>query len=119
MKDPEVKEFIEKCLVPVSERLPAKELLKDPFLNPDSNMKERVCQPVKIKSTNLPKVNLSPMEIDNKSNNSSSSSPRLHSLELQCLNERNEIRLRGEKNENNSIYLNLRIDDFTSKKSTT
>ncbi|KAL7596028.1 serine/threonine-protein kinase WNK8 isoform X1 [Lactuca sativa] len=114
VKDPEVKEFIEKCLVPVSERLPAKELLKDPFLNPDSNMKERVCQPVKIKSTNLPKVNLSPMEIDNKSNNSSSSSPRLHSLELQCLNERNEIRLRGEKNENNSIYLNLRIDDFTS-----
>ncbi|XP_077235608.1 putative serine/threonine-protein kinase WNK6 isoform X2 [Tasmannia lanceolata] len=32
VKDPEVKSFIEKCLVPASQRLPAKDLLKDPFL---------------------------------------------------------------------------------------
>ncbi|XP_071697261.1 probable serine/threonine-protein kinase WNK9 [Rutidosis leptorrhynchoides] len=35
VKDPEVREFVEKCLVTVSLRLPAKELLKDPFLQPD------------------------------------------------------------------------------------
>ncbi|XP_076932013.1 putative serine/threonine-protein kinase WNK9 [Bidens hawaiensis] len=32
VKDPEVRQFVEKCLVTVSLRLPAKELLKDPFL---------------------------------------------------------------------------------------
>ncbi|KAG8640806.1 hypothetical protein MANES_13G071400v8 [Manihot esculenta] len=32
VKDPEVKTFIEKCLVPASQRLSAKELLMDPFL---------------------------------------------------------------------------------------
>ncbi|ONK56587.1 uncharacterized protein A4U43_C10F10410 [Asparagus officinalis] len=29
--DPQVRHFIEKCLLPTSERLPAKDLLKDPF----------------------------------------------------------------------------------------
>ncbi|KAF6162749.1 hypothetical protein GIB67_029018 [Kingdonia uniflora] len=36
VKDPEVRQFIEKCIVPVSQRLPARELLKDPFLQIDS-----------------------------------------------------------------------------------
>ncbi|XP_028948494.1 probable serine/threonine-protein kinase WNK3 isoform X5 [Malus domestica] len=35
--DPGVKAFIEKCIVKVSERLPAKELLMDPFLQSDDN----------------------------------------------------------------------------------
>ncbi|PIA41853.1 hypothetical protein AQUCO_02200349v1 [Aquilegia coerulea] len=35
VKDPEVKLFIEKCLVPAAQRLSAKELLKDPFLHVD------------------------------------------------------------------------------------
>ncbi|XP_076931121.1 putative serine/threonine-protein kinase WNK9 [Bidens hawaiensis] len=35
VKDPEVRRFIEKCLVSVSERQSAIELLKDPFLQPD------------------------------------------------------------------------------------
>nr|GFD16846.1 probable serine/threonine-protein kinase WNK9 [Tanacetum cinerariifolium] len=35
VKDPQVRQFVEKCLVTVSLRLPAKELLKDPFLQPD------------------------------------------------------------------------------------
>lgn len=35
VKDPEVREFVEKCLATVSRRLPAKELLKDPFLQID------------------------------------------------------------------------------------
>lgn len=32
VKDPEVRKFVEKCLASASERLSAKELLKDPFL---------------------------------------------------------------------------------------
>ncbi|MED6108287.1 Serine/threonine-protein kinase wnk3 [Stylosanthes scabra] len=35
--DPEVKAFIEKCIANVSERLPAKDLLMDPFLHSDSD----------------------------------------------------------------------------------
>ncbi|GAB2210260.1 hypothetical protein Droror1_Dr00015523 [Drosera rotundifolia] len=35
VKDPEVREFIEKCLATVSCRLPARKLLKDPFLDID------------------------------------------------------------------------------------
>ncbi|XP_048445481.1 probable serine/threonine-protein kinase WNK3 isoform X1 [Pyrus x bretschneideri] len=35
--DPGVKAFIEKCIVKVSERLPAKELLMDPFLQSDDD----------------------------------------------------------------------------------
>lgn len=38
VKDPEVKEFIEKCIAEVSERLSAKELLMDPFLLPDDDV---------------------------------------------------------------------------------
>lgn len=36
VKDPGVKKFIEKCIANVSERLSAKELLQDPFLQLDS-----------------------------------------------------------------------------------
>jgi WNK lysine deficient protein kinase len=35
VNDPEVKAFIEKCTAHVSERLPAKALLMDPFLQSD------------------------------------------------------------------------------------
>lgn len=35
MKDPEVRQFVEKCLATVSLRLSAKELLEDPFLQID------------------------------------------------------------------------------------
>ncbi|OVA05457.1 Protein kinase domain [Macleaya cordata] len=35
VKDPEVRQFVEKCLAAASRRLPARELLKDPFLQID------------------------------------------------------------------------------------
>lgn len=35
VQDPEVRQFVEKCLAAVSHRLPARELLKDPFLQID------------------------------------------------------------------------------------
>lgn len=47
VKDPEVREFIDKCLATVSSRLSARELLDDPFLridDYDNNMKLNDCQ---------------------------------------------------------------------------
>lgn len=41
IKDPEVKSFIEKCLVPASQRLSAKELLMDQFLQVNDSLKNR------------------------------------------------------------------------------
>ncbi|XP_068647310.1 probable serine/threonine-protein kinase WNK9 [Aristolochia californica] len=37
VKDPEIRHFVEKCLATVSLRLPARELLKDPFLQIDES----------------------------------------------------------------------------------
>lgn len=37
VKDPEVRQFVEKCLATVSRRLPARELLRDPFLQIDNH----------------------------------------------------------------------------------
>lgn len=39
VKDPVVKAFIEKCIAKVSDRLPARELLVDPFLQLDEDNK--------------------------------------------------------------------------------
>lgn len=123
VKDPQVKEFIEKCLVPLPHRLPAKELLKDPFLAPES-IKEHIHDPVNFDLVNLSMPDSSAMDIDRTDNKISSGSscmksntsiPSFPSFELQCLNERNDIRLKGEKNEDNSVLLNLRIADFSGK----
>ncbi|CAN1299696.1 Serine/threonine-protein kinase WNK8 [Linum perenne] len=46
---PQVKEFIEKCLVPAAVRLPAVELLKDPFLATESP-KEVICDSLQLSS---------------------------------------------------------------------
>lgn len=40
MKDPEVRAFVEKCLATASRRLPARELLMDPFLKEESSSAE-------------------------------------------------------------------------------
>ncbi|KAI3687426.1 hypothetical protein L1987_81122 [Smallanthus sonchifolius] len=117
VKDPQVKAFIEKCLVPASQRLPAKELLKDPFLAPEST-KEHIHEPL---DADLVNMSTYPMDIDCNDNKISSgsscvksntSSPCFPSLELQRVNERNDIRLKGERNEDNSVMLTLRIADF-------
>lgn len=56
--DPQVKQFIEKCLVPASLRLSAGELLKDPFLASE-NSKDRVCNTLLL-SNFMPKFMSSP-----------------------------------------------------------
>ncbi|KAK1436115.1 hypothetical protein QVD17_01890 [Tagetes erecta] len=119
VKDPQVKEFIEKCLVPVSQRMSAKELLNDPFLAQES-IKEHIHDLVDVSLVDLSTFS---MDIDNDDNNinssggscvtSNASSTSCPSLEVQCVNERNDIRLKGEMNEYNSLELSLRIADFS------
>ncbi|KAK4771903.1 hypothetical protein SAY86_013678 [Trapa natans] len=52
VKDPDVKEFIEKCLLPASQRFSANELLMDPFLQANGASKNR---PLLLPDIILPK----------------------------------------------------------------
>ncbi|KAM1035144.1 hypothetical protein ACFX2I_038362 [Malus domestica] len=117
--NPQVKQFIEKCLVPSSMRLSAVELLKDPFLATD-NLKEPNCVVLQSeKMVNLPQPEARPMDIDTNYQKSSvgscarstneNSNPSV--LELQSLTENNEFRLRATKNADNTVSLTLRIAD--------
>lgn len=45
VKDPEVRAFVEKCLATASRRLPARELLVDPFLQSDGDREAVECLP--------------------------------------------------------------------------
>lgn len=123
VNDPEVKQFIEKCLVPASMRLPASELLKDPFLAPD-NAKE-ICHDKWLlpnpptKSMNPPTSEARPMEIDSNSRHTSAGSSveriketsQVSIFDLARKTENNEFRLRGEKSAESTISLTLRIAD--------
>lgn len=130
VSDPEVKQFIEKCLVPASMRLPAVELLKDPFLAID-NMKERTCYPLGShnfipKLENMTQPEARPMDVDancqkisagscRKSVDVTSISSDPSVLELQRFTESNEFTLRAEKSADNTIALTLRIVDPCGK----
>ncbi|XP_057429305.1 serine/threonine-protein kinase WNK8-like isoform X2 [Lotus japonicus] len=123
VNDPQVKQFIGKCLVPASMRLPASELLKDPFLATE-NSKEinhdimQLPNP-SIKLVNPPTCEPHPMEIDSNLKHTSpgSSAPKVEEtfqvsiFDLLRKTENNEFRLRGEKNAENTISLTLRIAD--------
>ncbi|CAN6713311.1 unnamed protein product [Malus baccata var. baccata] len=117
--NPQVKQFIEKCLVPSSMRLSVVELLKDPFLA-TGNLKEPNCVVLQSeKMVNSPQPEARPMDIDTNYQKSSvgscarstneNSNPSV--LELQSLTENNDFRLRATKNADNTVSLTLRIAD--------
>lgn len=120
----EVKEFIEKCLAPASQRLSAKELLKDPFLQFEHSR-----EPIRD-SWNIPDEvprSLSPlncgphsMDIDPEYNQSvctesNCGTPCSSVLEFTRSHQNNEFKLKGKKNDDNSISLTLRIADKGGK----
>ncbi|XP_031283501.1 probable serine/threonine-protein kinase WNK10 [Pistacia vera] len=122
--DPQVREFIEKCLVPASERLSAKDLLKDPFLKVE-NPKEPTRDPLQLpnqdlKLINLPKSGPLSMDLDpeykqlslSTFTDSNHGSPHSPVLEYQRTHRNNEFRLSGTKNDDTSISLTLRIADL-------
>lgn len=126
VSDPQVKQFIEKCLVPASMRLPAVEILKDPFLAIDS-LKELSCEPSGSHNliptlVNLPQPDARLMDVDanylkisagpcRKSVNATSNSSNPSVMELQRFTENNEFTLIAEKNADNTAPLTLRIVD--------
>lgn len=119
--DPQVKQFIEKCLVPASERSSAKDLLQDPFLCPDTTY-----DPASTKfSSPAPKavdISLASLQMDVDTCESTSASsgkengcvaPHTPVLEFTRTNKNTELKLKGEKLDNNSVSLVLRITDLS------
>ncbi|CAH1411959.1 unnamed protein product [Lactuca virosa] len=91
--DSELKAFIEKCLVPATERSSAGKLLEDPFL------KEPTPTPAP-RSLNF-------MEIDQ----SACLNTKNGVAEFKRIHQQNEFKLKGIKNDDNSVSLTLRIAD--------
>jgi WNK lysine deficient protein kinase len=127
VNDPQVKQFIEKCLVPASMRLTAMELLKDPFLA-TGNSKDRICDSLWL-SNNLP-VLVNPLQLESHAMDIDSNCKMLSAgsstktingtsnsstLEFQRFTANNEFRLKGEKIDDNTISLTLRIADLCGK----
>lgn len=106
-----MKEFVEKCLVPASARLPATELLKDPFLsskNSEIGLLQRSCfARGKDPNPNKPSSRIYMKSLTN--------TPQVQSLEFQRFNGKNEFRLKGERNDDGSISFTLRITDLVGK----
>ncbi|KAA3460052.1 serine/threonine-protein kinase WNK8-like isoform X1 [Gossypium australe] len=114
VNDPQIKQFIEKCLLPASMRLPAAELLKDPFLLAETPKEPASGPPVNLIQTepHLMEIDLNcKMLMVKPSTESIKETPRFSALELQSFTQNNEFRLKGEKNDDNTISFTLRIAD--------
>ncbi|XP_015888755.2 probable serine/threonine-protein kinase WNK6 isoform X1 [Ziziphus jujuba] len=125
VSDPLIKQFIEKCLVPASGRLSAKELLKDPFLQV-VNPKEPIRDPLQLPNRSLKAINLlksGPLSMDIDSDHkqlslsagSRTGSPPCPVLEFERTNKNNEFRLKGKKNDDHTVSLTLRIADSSGR----
>ncbi|KAI4303426.1 hypothetical protein MLD38_039059 [Melastoma candidum] len=119
--DPQIKEFIEKCLIPACDRPSAKELLDDIFLQ-TKGTKQPIREPLPFPNPSPRSMNLSgPLSMDVDTDykqlflstytESNAESPHQPVLEFQRTNKKNEFRLRGLKNDDNSVSLTLRIAD--------
>lgn len=133
VKEPDVKAFIEKCLVPASQRLSAKELLDDPFLKVDRSARN---PPLLLPDIVMPKMGgfgdrclLSegptsaksrPLSMDVDADNigelpniTFSENRESHSLcvEVRRARKGSLFLLKGEENDENSISFKLRLPD--------
>lgn len=109
----DVKEFILKCLVPAPQRLSARELIKDPFLQFESRDALTVLD---IVPRSVSSMNYGPnfMDIDPEYNqyaytDSNGGTPHASVLEFRQIHRNIEFRLKGNKNDDNSISLTLMI----------
>lgn len=122
ISDLQVKQFIEKCLVPASERSSAKELLQDPFLCPDNTHEPAVTKftsPAPNKTVDISLASLH-MDVDTFESSPTNSgkengcvAPHTPVLEFTRTNKNTELKLKGEKLDNNSVSLVLRIADLS------
>ncbi|RRT61656.1 hypothetical protein B296_00015045 [Ensete ventricosum] len=119
---PQARQFIEKCLVSAAKRLPAKELLKDPFLQINST-KEPPTDPIQVPNNiqNMENPISRPLSMDIDSDyksvptstgtENSNLTALTPALEFQRTNRNNEFKLKGQKIDDNSVSLILRIAD--------
>ncbi|KAK4787565.1 hypothetical protein SAY86_011398 [Trapa natans] len=125
VSDPQLRAFIEKCLVPASERLSAKELLADPFLQIGSP-KELAGDTLQLAVQKPILMNLSEpllMDVDGDSKQLSPQScmededALSHNpvLEFVRLHDHCTFKLKGRKNDENSVSLILQIKDGISQ----
>ncbi|QCE14398.1 probable serine/threonine-protein kinase WNK3 isoform X2 [Vigna unguiculata] len=91
--DPDVKAFIEKCIANVSERLSAKDLLLDPFLQSDYD-NESVARSSKAQTHHLANISHNQAIVVDTSTDAS-----------------REFTVEGQRRDNNTIFLKLRIAD--------
>ena len=116
----EVKHFIEKCIVPASKRLSARELLQDPFLC-SNNANGFVGTMIPLPTQKA--VEISPdslhMDVDTRESMCASSgknngpvAPHPYVLEFTRTNKSTELNLKGEKLDDSSVSLVLRIADL-------
>ncbi|KAF7828103.1 serine/threonine-protein kinase WNK8-like [Senna tora] len=119
VNDPQVKQFIEKCLAEASVRLSASELLKDPFLSVDNIKEINHTLPLPDPTTKSVTSQVSEprsMEIDPNSCVKVLEETSVSTLELLGRNETNEIKLIGEKNPaDRTIKLDLLIVDANGR----
>lgn len=122
IKYPEVKQFIEKCLVPASQRLSAVELLKEPFLT--ENPKDLMCDRLQLidftpKSTISLKSDSPFMDVDpnykmlSADTCAQSMIEIFSTVELKRYSVRNEFTIKGEKFDDDTVSLTLRIADLS------
>nr|XP_019704332.1 probable serine/threonine-protein kinase WNK3 [Elaeis guineensis] len=102
VKDPTIKRFIEKCIASASERLPARELLMDPFLLPDGESERSSYHPQP-----------GPKHADNANCSNASTS-------YACLKEEapitgRDFTVEGQRKDIKTIFLKLRIADSTGQ----
>lgn len=133
IKDPDMKTFIEKCLVPAAQRLSAKELLMDPFIQVNGSGKSR---PFPLPDIVMPKPGVfgdrclmseAPMGTSRPSTIDFENDDELHiissfdnhvdgsskslSIEIRRTNRGNIFLLKGEEGDENSVSLILRLTD--------
>lgn len=125
MNDPQIKEFIKKCLVSTSKRLSTKELLKDPFLQVESP-KQSILDHLHLSNKSLKVINLSmsdklsmDLDVDYQFislstcvDESNQENPHCSILKVQRTYKNNEFRLKGTKNGDKSVSFILRIAEF-------
>ncbi|PKU64848.1 probable serine/threonine-protein kinase WNK1 isoform X1 [Dendrobium catenatum] len=134
VKDPEVRQFVEKCLAKVSKRLSARELLNDPFLQIDERGLTSREGDITVMGQILKQPYYSPLNRDYSLITSSFSSDDLHydimeengwdwdavEFETHRLNlfspgkephTNSEIMIKGKMRDDGSIFLRLRICD--------
>ncbi|CAA7028375.1 unnamed protein product [Microthlaspi erraticum] len=122
--DPQVRQFIEKCLLPASSRPNALELSMDPYLaSNDSALVASSSNPVGPPQLELEHL---PMDVDHHHNENKSVSigssrksdeeyPSCQTIELERFAEDKEFRLRGERSDDSTASMLLRIGDSSGK----